>query len=81
MRLPVVWTAEAIADLVEAQDWYEGRLSSLGERFAMAVNAAIEAIADNPRQLPIRHKRLRRAGVRRFHTAYSLISKLNASWS
>ena len=50
---------------MEAVGYYEARRSGLGERFALAVSAAVDAIADNPRQFPLRHKRLRRAGVRR----------------
>jgi len=43
--LPVVWLPEAGADLIEARAWYDRISSDLGERFALAVEATVEAIA------------------------------------
>src|ERR1035437_4890879 len=48
MTLPVVWIAEADADLKAALAWYEDIRSELGVRFAQAVESAVEAIAENP---------------------------------
>lgn len=45
MTLPVVWTPEADADLREALTWYENIHPDLGLRFAMAVDAAVEIVA------------------------------------
>lgn len=66
MTLPVVWIAEADADLKAALAWYEDIRSELGVRFALAVEAAVEAIAQNPMRFPVVYKTRRRAGVRRF---------------
>jgi plasmid stabilization system protein ParE len=53
MTLPVVWIAEADADLKAALAWYEDIRSELGVRFALAVEAAVEAIAQNPLRFPV----------------------------
>lgn len=66
MTLPVVWLPEADADLKEAQAWYDNVRSALGERFAYAVEDTVETISEGPLQFPVVHRKLRRAGVRRF---------------
>ena len=66
MTLPVVWIPEADADLTEARKWYEDIRRELGQRFALAVEATIDAIAGNPLQFPVVYRGRRRAGVRRF---------------
>ena len=66
VTLPVVWTPEADADLGEARAWYENIRPELGERFALAVEAALESIAENPLQFPVVYRGQRRAGERRF---------------
>jgi toxin ParE1/3/4 len=64
--LPVVWIPEANEDLLEARAWYDNIRPPLGERFALAIEAAVEAIAGHPLQFPVVHQGRRRAGVRRF---------------
>lgn len=66
MTLPVVWIPEANEDLLEARAWYHNIRPRLGERFALAVGATIEAIAERSLQFPVVHRGRRRAGVRRF---------------
>ncbi len=66
MTLPVVWTPEANEDLLEARAWYDNIRPELGERFALAVEATLEAIAEHPLQFPVVYRNRRRAGVRRF---------------
>jgi len=66
VTLPVVWTPEAAADLKETQAWYGNIRPELGERFALAVEAMVEAIAEHPMQFPLVYRGRRRAGVRRF---------------
>ena len=66
MNLPVVWMPEADADLKQARDWYDNIRPELGERFALAVDATVEALAENPMQFPVVHRGRRRAGVWRF---------------
>lgn len=66
MKLPVVWMSEAAAELRQARAWYDDIRTDLGERFAVAVEAVVEAIAQRPLQFPVVHRGRRRAGVRRF---------------
>ena len=66
MTLPVVWTPEANEDLLEARAWYDNIRPHLGERFAQAVQAAVESLAEHPLQFPVVYRSRRRAGVRRF---------------
>jgi plasmid stabilization system protein ParE len=71
---PVVWTPEANEDLLDARAWYDNIRPELGERFAKAVEATVEAIAEHPLQVPVVYRNRRRAGVRRF--PYSLYFEL-----
>ena len=48
MTLPVVWIPEAHADLGKALAWYENIHPDLGLRFALAVDAVVEVIAESP---------------------------------
>ncbi len=66
MTLPAVWTPEANEDLLEARAWYDNIRPKLGERFALAVEATVEVMADNPLQFPVVYRSRRRVGVRRF---------------
>ena len=66
MTLPVVWIPEANEDLLEARAWYDNIRPQLGERFALAVEATVEAMAEHPLQFPVVYRSRRRAGVRRF---------------
>jgi len=55
-------------DLLEARAWYDNIRPQLGKRFALAVEATVEAIAEHPLQFPVVvvHRSRRRAGVWRF---------------
>ena len=66
----VIFTQAARAELIEAQNWYEGEATGLGRRFRQTVDALIERITDNPLRFPIVFKNVRRALLRRF--PYSL---------
>jgi len=66
VTLPVVWTPEANEDLLEARAWYDNIRQELGERFALAVEATVEPLAEHPLQFPVVYRSRRRAGVRRF---------------
>jgi hypothetical protein len=63
---PVVWIPEANQDLLEARAWYDNIRPELGERFALAAEATVEAIAERPTQFPVVYRSRRRAGVRLF---------------
>jgi hypothetical protein len=66
VKLPIVWLTEAATELQEARAYYDNIRPELGERFARAVDAAIDAIAERPLQFPAVHRGRRRAGVWRF---------------
>ena len=62
----VVFTQAARAELIDAQDWYEGEEPGLGRRFRVAIDAAVERMLAHPLQFPVVFKSVRRALVRRF---------------
>jgi plasmid stabilization system protein ParE len=62
----VVFTQAARAELIDAQDWYEGQVSGLGRRFRHPVDVLAERMSANPRQFPIVFKNVRRALFRCF---------------
>ncbi len=62
----VVFTQAARAELIEAQDWYEGQAPGLGRRFRAEVDALTERISAHPLQFPVVFKNVRRALLRRF---------------
>ena len=62
MKLPVVWMSEAAAELQQARAWYDDIRPALGERFAVAVEAAVEAIAQRPLQFPVVQSRTATSG-------------------
>ena len=68
--LTVVFNQAARAELIEAQDWYEGEASGLGRRFRQAIEVLVDRMSENPRQFPVVFKNVRRALLRRF--PYSL---------
>jgi plasmid stabilization system protein ParE len=72
VTLPVVWTPEANEDLLEARAWYDNIRAELGERFALAVEATVESIAEHPLQFPVVYRDRRRAGSGASPTEYSL---------
>jgi plasmid stabilization system protein ParE len=65
VTLPVVWIPEANEDLLEARAWYDNIRPELGERFALAIEATVEALVEHPLQFPVGYRSRRRAGVRR----------------
>ena len=66
MTLPVVWLPEAEAELRRARAWYDNIRPELGDRFALEVEAAVDAVAEQPLQFPVVYRGRRRAGVWRF---------------
>ena len=80
MTLPVFWTPEANQDLLDARAWYDNVRPELGERFALAVETTVEAIADHPLQFPITYqsRRVRECGV--FRMAYSSRFRTKGLW-
>ena len=62
----VIFTPAARAEVIGAQDWYEGEAAGLGRNFREAIDALTERLSSNPTQFPIIFKNVRRALVRRF---------------
>ena len=56
----------AAADIEDAISWYDRQRPALGTEFLEAVNAALAAIADNPRLAPVVQRNTRRMLLRRF---------------
>jgi plasmid stabilization system protein ParE len=48
VTLPVVWLPEAEADFGDALAWYQRVRPSLGERFALAIEGAVERSKQKP---------------------------------
>ena len=70
---PVVFTLDARAELMDAQDWYENEAAGLGRRFRAAVDAEVRRISANPQQFPIVYRSIRRALLRRFPYALMFV--------
>lgn len=71
MTLPVVWIPESNEDLLHARAWYDNIRPPLGERFALAVEATVEAIAEHPLQFPVVTGAVAGLECGGFHTEYS----------
>jgi len=57
---------EAEADIAQAFDWYEARVSGLGSEFLLALDAAFNSIVRNHDLYPQARKDVRRALTRKF---------------
>jgi plasmid stabilization system protein ParE len=66
MNRQLIIRPEAEAEMAEAFDWYEKRVSGLGTSFLLSVEAVMQAILRNPQQYPRRHGIVRCALLRRF---------------
>jgi toxin ParE1/3/4 len=66
MKLPLIVRPEAERDLAEAHDWYESKVTGLGSKFLLAIDAALSSIQHTPELYQIVYKNLRRALIRRF---------------
>ena len=66
MTRPIDFLPEARVELIEAQDWYEGKAKGLGSMFRSEVVRAIERLAESPLHFPKVARDVRRARLRRF---------------
>jgi toxin ParE1/3/4 len=66
LTLPVVWLAEAHAELKQALAHYDAIRPELGTRFLLAVDETVEAISTQPLRFAVVDQDRRRAGVHRF---------------
>jgi len=58
--MQVILRPAAAADIEDAISWYEQQRPALGTQFLEAVNAALQAIAGNPRLAPVVQRNTRR---------------------
>ena len=66
MSLPIVLRCEAEEEFDEAFDWYESRLTGLGEKFAAEVQRVFDRIADSPHAHRVVFTDIRKGVVLRF---------------
>ena len=66
VALPVIFTQDARAEVIAAQDWYEEQASGLGARFRTELDVTVQRIADNALQFPFVFQDVRRALLHRF---------------
>ena len=66
MTRPVIFKPAAVAEMLQAHDWYEQREAGLGDEFLRCVDACIALLQRNPEAYPVMHKQVRMALVRRF---------------
>jgi len=64
--IPVIFAADAEADVLDAFAWYEERREGLGALFRNAVDAAVMRIAEAPLSPAVVYRDLRHVLVRRF---------------
>lgn len=75
MSLELIIRPEAEADIAEAFDWYEARVSGLGSQFLLVLDAVFSSILRDPNVYPRVHKKVRRALTRRFPFAVFFLAE------
>jgi plasmid stabilization system protein ParE len=78
MSLPILLRPEALADLLEARDWYEQQRAGLGEAFAEAVDQILARIEMMPELYGVVFRKVRQGKLRRF--PYVLYYRVLADW-
>jgi plasmid stabilization system protein ParE len=66
MSLRVKFRPEAMAELLEAVGWYEGKQAGLGGQFLRRVEEAVDRIASRPRLHAVVYKDVRSTIIRQF---------------
>ena len=66
MNRKLIIRPEAEADLAEAFEWYETRVTGLGLEFIRTVDSLFNSIIRNPQAYPVVYKTARRALTRKF---------------
>ena len=66
MSRRLILRPEAEAEMADAFEWYEARVSGLGHDFMLSIDAVLNAISRDPQCFPEVHRIVRRALMRRF---------------
>jgi plasmid stabilization system protein ParE len=66
MKLPLIITPEAEADLADAKSWYEKRREGLGDEFVLCVEAGLDHVLRSPSAATEVYPGVRRVVLRRF---------------
>ena len=74
MTRHVIIRPEAAGDIEDAYNWYERARIVFGEEFPAAVREGLDSALAHPEQLPVAHRSVRRALLRRF--PYSLLYRV-----
>ena len=64
--MTLVFHPEALNELIEAADFYEGRRPGLGTEFESAVRSAFDVIQEHPLRWPLHRADVRRYRLKRF---------------
>jgi plasmid stabilization system protein ParE len=72
--MQVIFTPAARAEVLDAQDWYEGQQQGLGSRFRRELDTAVLRMIENPYQFPIVFQDVHRARLKKF--PYASFSEL-----
>jgi hypothetical protein len=66
MRVRLVVRREASAEVEQASEWYEQRLTGLGEKFLEEFGAALMAVQQSPASYPVYRGEIRRVRLQKF---------------
>jgi hypothetical protein len=66
LSLPLLFTPAAVSEILEAQDWYETKRTSMGAEFREGDDAVAAIIAEQPELYAVVFRDVRRAWLRRF---------------
>ena len=66
MKREIIFRSCAEKDISVAVRWYEAKVSGLGKRFLLSLDATIQSISRNPEAFPKVYKEFRRSLLRKF---------------
>lgn len=66
MLRTTILVPEAVADVADAYEWYEGKDIGLGDSFLNCLDTAFASIAEHPTHYPVRFDSFRRILLDRF---------------
>jgi plasmid stabilization system protein ParE len=76
MKYELLLKPESVADISESYDWYENKISDLGNSFIMNIEATLKKILKMPESFPLVYKNIRRGLTKKFpYGVYFLIEE------